>query len=371
MYQLTKRKNNYYISGRTMAGTQITRSISKALGHKPTEAEAQAYVDKMNALEHYANKMQFSSRQELGEYMNEWLKTKYKLEPETVTDYQSKIKNHITPRIGTIKLEELNRTVMKRYVADMVQDGIGARTIQITMMILSQALGEAALDDLIPKNPCLGIEKPSYKSKPPVLWSQAELAAFVHHTKTDRLYVCYLMYILLGVRRGEALALTWKDIDFENQIISINKTITKTGRLKRWPKTEASVRVITIGPDLTAELQKLKSKQKEFYLITGLRPEYDFVFVTTNATRFMPGNVLKYFKTACKSAGVQIPTIHNLRHQNASILFSGGIDIKEIQKRLGHAKASTTLDIYSHVMQTYNSVPADTTEEYLRHCQTI
>lgn len=370
MYQLIKRKNNYYIAGRTMAGNQITRSITKALGHKPTKEEAQEYVDRMNTLEHYANTQQFSSRQTLSDYMDEWLSTKYKLEPETAKDYAGKIKNHIKPRIGDKRLEDLNRAIIKRYVADLVRDGIGTRTIHYTIMILSQALNEAALDDLIPKNPCLGIEKPTYRAAPPVLWTPDELATFVKYIQGDRLYVCYMMYILLGVRRGEALALTWQDIDFENQTITINKTITKAGRLKLWPKTNASVRTITIGADLTSALKDLQKAQKEFYLLTGLRPERDYLFVTSKATKYLPGNVLTYFKRACKNAGVPVPTIHDLRHQNASILNAGGIDIKEIQKRLGHAKASTTLDIYSHILQTNNLKPAIKAEEYLRNCQT-
>lgn len=371
MYRLVTKKNNYYIAGRTLAGNQITRSIAKALGHRPTKEEAEDYVDRMNALEHYANAQQFSSRQTLSDYMIEWLATKYKLQPETVSDYKSKIRNHINPRIGGVPLEELSRPLMKRYVADMIQDGVGARTIQLTMMILSQALNEAVLDDLIPKNPCLGIEKPTYRPEPPVLWTPEELALFIQHAKSDRLYVCYLMYILLGVRRGEALALMWEDVDFENQTIQINKTITKTGRLKRWPKTEASIRTITIGRDLAKELLALKKAQQAFYLLTGIRPEHNHIFVTSKGTRYLPGNVLKYFKRACEGAGVPVPTIHDLRHQNASILSAEGIDIKEIQKRLGHAKTSTTLDIYSHILQTHNLNPAIKLEEYLRHCQTI
>lgn len=371
MYQLITRKNNYYIAGRTMAGKQITRSITKALGHKPTKEEAQEYVDRMNALEHYANAQQFSSRQTLSDYMTEWLAKKYKLQPETVGDYASKIRNHITPRIGDVRLEDLNRPLIKRYVADMIHDNVGIRTIQVVMMILSQALNEAMLDDLIPKNPCIGVEKPTYRAAPPVLWTPEELATFIKHIQGDRLYVCYLMYILLGVRRGEALALTWQDVDFFNHTITINKTITKTGRLKLWPKTNASIRTITIGSDLTSALIDLQKTQKEFYLLTGLRPEHDYLFVTSNATRYLPGNVLRYFKKACQDAGVPVPTIHDLRHQNASILNAEGIDIKEIQKRLGHAKTSTTLDIYSHILQTHNLNPAIKIEEYLRHCQTI
>ncbi len=164
----------------------------------------------------------------------------------------------------------------------------------------------------------------------------------------------------LGLRRGELAGLEWSNIDFKENTISItnNLVYTEGKTMVSSPKTDESKRVLYISDDLKELLKNYKLLQNKNKLSYGPRifmniynnREYDFVMTWENGKRLHPLYYTQKFQNLLKKSSVNKKIrFHDLRHSNATLLLSKGVDFKTIQTRLGHADISTTLNIYSHV----------------------
>ncbi len=151
----------------------------------------------------------------------------------------------------------------------------------------------------------------------------------------------------LGLRQGEATALTWNDINFNKKEVSINKTLTTKLKGQLYtvssPKTPSSNRTLPIPNKLLESLKKLKedAKKKKYFNNNW--------FVFGDELPFRETTIQKRKNTFCKLAGVKQIRIHDFRHSTASFLINSGASIVLVSKYLGHSKVSTTLDTYTHL----------------------
>lgn len=179
-------------------------------------------------------------------------------------------------------------------------------------------------------------------------WSEDEFSAFL--SSVPDAYPIHRMYFLtlyiLGCRKGEALALTWNDIDLDCGIININKSITRKTKDAIYkvttPKNQSSNRKVSVPQSMCIELRKYRDSLGDAatdgsFVFGGDRPISD-----TTADRV--------FASAIAAAGVKRIRIHDLRHSCASLLISRGVSIVAVSKRLGHSKVEQTLNTYSHLM---------------------
>lgn len=151
----------------------------------------------------------------------------------------------------------------------------------------------------------------------------------------------------LGLRQGEVQALTWEDIDFKQETIRINKTLTTKIKGEQWtissPKTKNSIRVIPLTEKLIKDLKALKSNAQQYV-------DYSDKWFVFGNTRPLPENTIQIRKNKyCRLAGVKQIRIHDFRHSCASLLINKGASITLVAKYLGHSKASVTLNIYAHM----------------------
>ena len=192
--------------------------------------------------------------------------------------------------------------------------------------------------------------------------------------------------IFSGCRRGELLALTWRDIDFENSSIQIYKAVAKSKgqMILKVPKNKFSVRTLTLPQHVMDMLRQLKQEQREYVLKLGSAwkgkrgKEYDYNFLFTQWDGILiypttPYSDLKklirnYNKTAAANAQLPDITLHDLRHTNATLLIAQNIDVKTVSKRLGHAQTSTTMNIYAHSLQKMDQTASEALESVL--CKT-
>lgn len=167
----------------------------------------------------------------------------------------------------------------------------------------------------------------------------------------------YQVYLLLaiysGYRRSEMLGLEWKDIDFENNIISIKRTSNYTaerGIYTDTTKTKRSKRVLKISPYIMGILKELKDEQDEEALRLGDKwVESDRLFVKWNGEPMNNNTPYFWLKEFCEENNFRFCDIHSLRHFYASALINKGVDAAAVSGALGHSTITTTTSIYCHV----------------------
>lgn len=172
---------------------------------------------------------------------------------------------------------------------------------------------------------------------PPHL-SAERLNLRAHVAKNDMYYCAFLTAWASGIRRCELLGLKWENITKKALEIRQTAIWTKAGLTIKPPKTKSSRRTIDIPIEILTMINAL--------------PHYgDFVFSRKNGQPIAPKSLENHFKKILKDANLPDIRFHHLRHTHATILLRKGVHPKVVQERLGHSKISTTLDIYSHVIQ--------------------
>jgi integrase len=154
-----------------------------------------------------------------------------------------------------------------------------------------------------------------------------------------------------GARRGEQLALRWRDIETDRIKIERSLEQTRAGLKFKAPKTKRGRRSITIPDEVSAELRAHKMAQQEFRLsidIGRLGPD-DLVFPHADSSPLKPNDLSRDWLVATEAIGRPI-NLHALRHTHVSHLIAVGVDILTISRRVGHAKPTTTLNVYRHLI---------------------
>ncbi len=258
-------------------------------------------------------------------------------------------------------------------------------------MTLSSAFNSAVQWQLMESNPCDRVKPPKPKKKAKIKHLNiAQTEAFLkaldepydvvtrgrvhkdgtpskefHHMVTVpfQLKVFFQIALFCGMRRGEILALTWDEIDFEHRVITVEKSTAKTrsGQVTKSPKSETSYRKIAVSADLISLLRKLQKDQLEQRLRLGSYWEdQGWLFTQDNGHQMdldTPNKVFKgviaRYNTRCEKEEDRLPadiTLHGLRHTSATLLIAEHVDVKSVSRYLGHAETSTTMNIYAHAL---------------------
>ena len=165
------------------------------------------------------------------------------------------------------------------------------------------------------------------------------------------------------MRRGELLGLQWGDIDLDADTLRVERSLEETNaglRLKS-PKTKSGRRNITLPSDTAAMLRAHKIEQMRIRLVIGagsLRPD-TVVFTDVHGKPLKPHTVSRAWRRVVAAKKLPAVTFHALRHTHASVLINAGVDILTISRRLGHSKASVTLDVYGHLIGGADRAAAD------------
>lgn len=162
------------------------------------------------------------------------------------------------------------------------------------------------------------------------IWTIEEFNTFLSVIKDEKYKVLFKLLFYSGLRKGELLGLTWNDICFTNNIIIVNKTITRNHELQK-PKTDSSTRLISINKSIISDLKKIKKFDDK---------ENDLIF---NISFTQLKRKKDYY---CNLAGVKQIKIHEFRHSHSIFLYQNKVPIEDIQHRLGHSDMSITMDTY-------------------------
>lgn len=267
---------------------------------------------------------------------------KSRVKESSYYDIERKIRKHIIPYFGKFAVNDIKPINVLGWQETLSEYSYSHRSGLRTYLSSILKYGERYHDTLNVMNKVEPMRNPDIKTDEVHYWTKEQFEKFIDCVDEEAYSVFFRFLYISGCRKGEALALTWSDIDLQNGIVNISKNITKkvagASYAVTTPKNKSSVRKINIPPSFCVELAEYKSKNKmSEFVFGGERP-------------FPERTIDRRFASACKLAEVPKIRIHDLRHSCASLLISEGVSIVAVSKRLGHKNVEQTLNTYSHMM---------------------
>ena len=291
--------------------------------------------------------------------------------PTTSSTYLYNLERYIIPRFGRLKLQGGLTTIdIQRWINDLsVKSPISNRpltpkSIRNLYMNLNAALKRAVLLGYISKNPAENIELPKCKKYTAEVYSADELQKLFEAVRGSELEAGVMLLVCLGIRRGELMGLTWADIDFDKKLVNINKNVVRVKRgesVTKDPKSEAGKRLIE-APDVLIDFlrrEQLACRNRMFRLGKNYH-DHNLIVCQPNGKPYDVDYFTHKFKQFLAREGLKIIRLHDLRHSHATYMLRLGVNIKAMQKRMGHSTFSTTMDVYSHVLDDMGREAADT-----------
>ena len=299
----------------------------------------------------------------ISDYMNLILeKKKREVADTTYTSYFYRAKKIHENFKGT-KVRDIKESNVESFLDNLfLEDKIQPRTVKDIKVFFSYVMDQAIKDGLIQYNPVENVEinknlasiNNKERTNDNRFFSYDEAMLFLDKAKTHELYELFYVTLFFGLRREEVLGLRWSAINFTNKTMSINHTVTKGTVINRTntTKTEYSNRDYPLTEEQIDMFMKLKDKENENRKVFGNGYfDSDYIFKHVDGSLYYPDYPTKAFNKLIKSTP-ELPqeiTFHGLRKSCVSILVHEGLDVKSIQKWVGHADISTTLKIYAMV----------------------
>lgn len=284
---------------------------------------------------------------------------KYRRKPTTHHDYYNAYKKHILPYFGKKRLDEIKPSEVSIWQNTLIEKlNIGVRRVKQLRTILAVIFEDAYKDEIISRNPTrLATSLPKSQLGKIEAFSMEEIQK-IFSVADGQFRNFYAVGFFTGMRTGEIIGLKWKDIDFENREINIERTVGRG--VESAPKTIGSVRTIDI-------LDPLVSFLKDQFEITGDQNAY--VFMTSNNGHFFDSKNIRDhdWKKTLKNAGIKYRTIYQMRHTFATMMIENGEDILWVSNMLGHTTAKMTLERYARYIKRKDKHRASFLEKSFGH----
>lgn len=301
-----------------------------------------------------------------------WLENyKTTVKPSTFENVKSKVEKMTEEHFDGLKLKKITVAYCQRVVIELSKTYV---LYNHYLSVINRIFKYAVLMDILDSNPFDKVIKPKSRQtqRKGNFLTKEELREFLKLAQTATLsYFFPLVHLMsyTGLRQGEAIALKWSDIDFENKKITVDKTAAriKEKQTLQTPKTKNSKRVISIDPTTLSILKSWKKDQIKIYFKNGKHFEGDnnFIFTNQRADWVHIHNFIPYFKRFVTDHKLKPITPHGLRHTHASLLFSAGVEPKNISDRLGHSTVQITLDLYTHITEEQRTDTVEKLIEYM------
>lgn len=293
-----------------------------------------------------------------------------RVRPITLQSYKSMIENHLISRLGAKSISALTPDDLDFMIAEMGKAGISATTIRYVLRIIHRVLRDAVRKGKLQRNVADLVDAPPERKPGGKTWDEAEFDRFFTVIAGSDYYEFYSTLALTGARRGEALGVTWRDVDLDitSPKLSIRRTAYKLDN-GQWrfeePKTDRSRREIPLPINLALLLGQLREQKQAVSEWSGQEfSEDDFIFARPDGSLPDPHYLSKVFQRIIKTAGLKRIRLHDLRHTYATLQRNAGQPIEVISRVLGHASALVTLKIYDHWEGTFRA-PADAMDQIL------
>lgn len=411
-------------NGRDLNGKQIRKSTTykpKATSEKAIEKEVKKFADqfeeKIKSGE-YLSGEEMTFREFYQIWRRNWLE-RSDLTDRIKEEYVSRLEKKVLPEIGHMKMAKIKATHIDDILHKMTDNGRSPKTVRHYYTVINSVFKYAFKKEIIKENPCLRCDDlPTIRRDSELHYFTLEQAkrflsaldqeypytigerkrtdnsgsvysvkAYQTTRKISLMWKAYF-YIAIygGFRRGEMVALNWDDINFEKMSVRITKSVSKTkskGQILKEPKTPTSVREIRLPEECFRILKDWKEEEVQMMWKLGSAWEgyrgKDFdqnsVFIRVDNGERMDVDtpthkfreIIEMYNESLKEdeEDLRLPIIrlHDLRHTSATLLLASNTDIETVSHRLGHSKASITLDVYGHALETMDEKASDTLEK--------
>ena len=370
MANVSKRGDSYRIKvscGYDVNGKQVIQSKTWRIPENMTERQIKKELERQVVMFEEACKMgKTTASIKFQTFADQWLE-EYAKPNLRKSSYNSLFKytNRTYPAIGHLRLDKITSRDIQKFISDLMANGkslrtgkpLSRKTVLHHLGFISDVFSYAVKMDMVADNPCRKVSVPKAQKKEKAIYTIDEIRHLFALLETAPLK--YKSFIILavysGFRRGELLGLEWKDIDWDNGVISVRRTSnynSMCGIYTDTTKTKRSQRSSKFPPFVMNILEDLKNEQEEQRKMMGDKwVESDRLFTKVNGTPIHPGTHYQWFKKFCEKNNFRMCDLHSLRHFHASLLIFSGVDPAAVSADLGHSTISTTTGFYVHMFQ--------------------
>jgi integrase len=309
-----------------------------------------------------------ASRASLQTYAHAWLQTaEATLKSSTVRFYRDNLENHIYPTLGTHPINQVARAQVKLLLTTLTLKGLKPKTVTGVLRTLSTVLSEAVEDGHLPANPALRpgrlrrqLRDPNAPKRAPIdpyRREEAEILVVVAEQHFPEWHPFLLCALRTGLRLGELRALAWKNIDWRERFIRVDRNYVE-GRFTT-PKT-GHCRNVDMSLQLRAALRLWRRRQRAAWLAVG-RPLPQLVFPSDVETPLDDSKIRRAMRAIVTKAEVRSrrSIVHVLRHTFGSLLIQQGESLAYVKEQMGHASIQITVDVYGHLVPGGNRSAVD------------
>ena len=299
------------------------------------------------------------------EYLDAWIRdvVTQRNRPRTTQSYASIVRNHLVPALGYILLHKLQPGDVDRMINAIRAKGRTANTALHAFTVLRRALRDAERRGLVSRNVCRLVDPPKiepYRVDPP---DMDAVALILTEADTTEFGPVLRFMAYTGIRRGEAVALKWRNVDLDRGVAAIVESaqrLSGQGVVTQPTKSAAGRRGIALDPSTVTMLHQHRARQAARILrLGGIYEDHDLAFAGLLGLPLNPDTLSREFRAVAERTGIRGVRLHDLRHAHATGLIMAGAHPRVVQERLGHSSAAFTLQVYGHVAAGLQAEAAD------------
>lgn len=285
-------------------------------------------------------------------FLSRWLEDAARpaIRESTYHQYADVFRIHVSPRLGGLALARLSPAHLQALLSEMEKAGASARMRQLTYDVVRHALKQAVAWQMLPRNPAETVVRPRVAQREMQVLDVDQVRGVLDAARQDRLHALYAVLVGAGLRLGEALGLTWPDLDLGRGALVVRRQLCEVrGRL--WlaePKTTTARRTVHL-PGFVVEA--LRAHEERARAEGTLLNDRLLVFTDGEGNPLRRSNIRRRsFEPLLTQAGIPHIRLHDLRHTFATLALRAGVHPLIVQQQLGHSNIAITLGVYSHVL---------------------
>lgn len=296
------------------------------------------------------------ARVRFSDFLDHWLEQVVepsKRKPATKASYRDNLALHVKPGLGHLRLADLRHEHVLAFINGKRDQGYSASTMRTLLVIIRLALDHAVVLERLGRNVATAVKVPAALSEARTVsaWTLDDGRRLLAAAKDTRLYALYVVLSMVGLRRGEVLALRWEDVDLDGATLRIERQVQRIRGLPELvegaPKSKSSRRKVSLPSYCVTVLRDHHERQARERAKAGAAwRELGLVFPTARGTHIEPRNLNRHLAMLCDRAGLAPSGVHVLRHTAATIAYALGVDWRQIQDMLGHSELGTTMNLY-------------------------